>query len=259
MSAQRSCNVCGVDLILGQTWTAGQATAYNYICRGCMSLRGRTWSATHKERVADLQRARIAANPERYAKIGHEYRLANKEKFRASVRANRARRKAADDGMSVSAAGMHPLVGRPQSPEHVAKRIATMARTLAASSRECHKCGEIFTPTTAAQVYCSGQCWNSVARKKRRNPPRIPVSSTKYAELRAIYRNQCQVCQVEGRSNERKDRLAVDHDHITGEIRGLLCHRCNTALGLLNDSADIAHQAFRYLAYHTAARKERAG
>lgn len=42
-------------------------------------------------------------------------------------------------------------------------------------------------------------------------------------------------------------RFHVDHNHITGEIRGLLCQRCNTGLGLLYDSEDILLKAITYL------------
>lgn len=42
-------------------------------------------------------------------------------------------------------------------------------------------------------------------------------------------------------------QLAVDHDHATGEIRGLLCGRCNTALGLLQDSEDTIMSLLTYL------------
>ena len=41
--------------------------------------------------------------------------------------------------------------------------------------------------------------------------------------------------------------LAVDHCHKTGKLRGLLCSRCNLALGLLNDSSDILYKAISYL------------
>lgn len=45
--------------------------------------------------------------------------------------------------------------------------------------------------------------------------------------------------------------LAVDHDHDTGVLRKLLCHYCNTAVGLLNDDARLARCLADYLeAYH---------
>lgn len=40
---------------------------------------------------------------------------------------------------------------------------------------------------------------------------------------------------------------AVDHDHETGEVRGLLCRPCNTAIGLLGDSPQMLARAIEYL------------
>lgn len=42
-------------------------------------------------------------------------------------------------------------------------------------------------------------------------------------------------------------RLAIDHDHDSGQVRGLLCSRCNTAIGLMNDDVDILEKAQDYL------------
>lgn len=39
----------------------------------------------------------------------------------------------------------------------------------------------------------------------------------------------------------------IDHDHETGSIRGLLCHKCNKALGLFSDNPDLLFSAFKYL------------
>lgn len=41
--------------------------------------------------------------------------------------------------------------------------------------------------------------------------------------------------------------LAVDHDHFSGEIRGLLCMRCNRALGLLDDDEIIINNLLGYI------------
>jgi hypothetical protein len=51
---------------------------------------------------------------------------------------------------------------------------------------------------------------------------------------------------------ERKDTyngkaLNVDHNHETGQVRGLLCPKCNTAIGYLNDDPDLIQHAVNYL------------
>ena len=40
--------------------------------------------------------------------------------------------------------------------------------------------------------------------------------------------------------------LAVDHDHITGKVRGLLCRNCNTAFGLLHEDINTVHKLLSY-------------
>lgn len=64
-----------------------------------------------------------------------------------------------------------------------------------------------------------------------------------YLQLLDKQSGVCQICKQ--LSNET---LAVDHDHLSGDIRGLLCRACNTALGLFNDSVERLQNAITYLA-----------
>ena len=52
--------------------------------------------------------------------------------------------------------------------------------------------------------------------------------------------------------------LSVDHDHDTGEVRGLLCHACNHALGLLKDDRRLVAKLLAYITkYQTVVRRRR--
>lgn len=53
----------------------------------------------------------------------------------------------------------------------------------------------------------------------------------------------CAIC----RKPENDIKLAVDHCHETGRVRGLLCKKCNMGIGLLNDSPDTLISAAMYL------------
>jgi hypothetical protein len=43
------------------------------------------------------------------------------------------------------------------------------------------------------------------------------------------------------------NKTCLDHNHITGKIRGIVCHNCNCALGYIKDNSDIAEAMVRYL------------
>ena len=66
-------------------------------------------------------------------------------------------------------------------------------------------------------------------------------------EYDQLWASQGGVCIGCGDDNIAGRRLAVDHDHKTGEIRGLLCDRCNRALGSCKDSPAILRRLADYL------------
>lgn len=55
----------------------------------------------------------------------------------------------------------------------------------------------------------------------------------------------CRICHAD--SPGAKRGWNVDHDHVTGGVRGILCHRCNAALGLLDDNPERADECAAYL------------
>jgi Recombination endonuclease VII len=68
------------------------------------------------------------------------------------------------------------------------------------------------------------------------------ISPAEYDALLAKQGGACAICR-----KRSKGRLCVDHCHLTGTIRGLLCHTCNRALGALKDDQASLVAALAYL------------
>jgi len=71
------------------------------------------------------------------------------------------------------------------------------------------------------------------------------LSVAEYEEMYAEADGCCQSCGIP--ESELNRRLAVDHCHTTGKVRGLLCGKCNTALGQLDDNLDKITSLYSYL------------
>ena len=91
------------------------------------------------------------------------------------------------------------------------------------------------------------------ANRKSRNPETDRAADLKkhYGISIAVYEDMLKaqdgVCAICKGSNANKRRLSVDHNHSTGEIRGLLCLHCNTLLAYAKESAVILGTAIEYL------------
>lgn len=87
--------------------------------------------------------------------------------------------------------------------------------------------------TCACEVTAAWHAANPGARH-RQKLAKYGLTPESYAELLDAQGGVCAICE---RPPPGERMLAVDHDHDTGEVRGLLCSNCNTALGLLGDNA----------------------
>ncbi len=71
------------------------------------------------------------------------------------------------------------------------------------------------------------------------------ITVKEYRKIFGDHNELCDICGVP--QKELTKAFCIDHDHKTGQVRGLLCNRCNTALGFLRDDVEIATRATEYL------------
>ena len=74
---------------------------------------------------------------------------------------------------------------------------------------------------------------------------RYGINQLDYTKMLEAQDHSCAICGTEDPSP--KKYLCVDHNHDTGEVRGLLCHSCNTGLGMFKDDPNNLLKANEYL------------
>lgn len=80
------------------------------------------------------------------------------------------------------------------------------------------------------------------------------MTPEQWDRMAARQKGQCRICKTD------PDRgLVVDHCHVSGKVRGLLCHKCNKALGLLGDRFETVAAAAAYLRHFLDGGLEHAG
>ena len=72
------------------------------------------------------------------------------------------------------------------------------------------------------------------------------ITSEDYDRMLEEQGGVCAICKSPN-TNYRSKYFVVDHDHDTGAVRGLLCHKCNIVLGQANDDITILTNAAEYI------------
>jgi Recombination endonuclease VII len=100
------------------------------------------------------------------------------------------------------------------------------------------------------------------ARERRRQIPgyrrnemlkdKYGITLEDFERMSDLQDGVCAICrrdpsEFEGDKHPAHKVLHVDHDHLTGKVRGLLCFFCNTAIGMLQDDAAVVMRAADYL------------
>ena len=116
------------------------------------------------------------------------------------------------------------------------------------NKKPCHNCCEDFQPKAPSELYCSDDCKGKGITNKYLTRV-YGITLADYYQMHEDQKGLCKICQTEGFTMKSCHRLklVVDHCHASGKVRGLLCHNCNRALGLLQDSIDNLDRAKEYL------------
>ena len=118
--------------------------------------------------------------------------------------------------------------------------------------RRAHSVVYRAIPEKREKILARQKAYNATPKgkeKQRESRLRINFGIT-LEQYNTMLQGQGKTCAVCNCKCATGKRLAVDHCHGTGKIRGLLCTGCNTSLGALKDSPTILASALRYLAKH---------
>jgi hypothetical protein len=88
---------------------------------------------------------------------------------------------------------------------------------------------------------------------KRQRARKYGLSADEFEAMLATQGGCCAICGSDSAGRKDHEALSVDHCHATGKVRGLLCSKCNTAIGLLNDDPRALLNAAAYLENFTGA------
>ncbi len=160
------------------------------------------------------------------------------------------------------------------------KKEKNVLLLLTLSSKKCNCCGEIKSTTEFyKQKRCDGKwgfcssCKKCEAKRVKKYYKENPEKTNKNNAKKNLKRKygitpedkenmlkkqnyKCSICGKEiflfGESKKDMEKIAcVDHDHATGEVRGLLCNNCNKGLGNFKDNQEYLSNAISYLKEHS--------
>lgn len=128
-------------------------------------------------------------------------------------------------------------------------------------TKTCSRCGEV---KPADQFYSKRRrckpCQLVMQREYRANKPgyhrkhnlrhRYGLTYDDFHSILEAQNYSCAICEVEishGLEYRTDRSVAVDHNHDTGEVRGILCSKCNLVLGHARESTEILYKSIVYL------------
>lgn len=110
--------------------------------------------------------------------------------------------------------------------------------------RQCHRadCRDCFLKSK-----------DKVKERKFHLDKKYNITLDQYNDMYEEQQGRCAICGTD-QPGGSGIHFAVDHDHVTGQVRSLLCQGCNTGLGKFKDNPDLLRAAQLYLLLHDSNR-----
>ena len=114
--------------------------------------------------------------------------------------------------------------------------------------KPCANCEKVFSPQAPSHKSCSPECSDEMSTSRYLTRC-YGITLKDYMRMLQDQKGLCKICNGVGfkMAEHHKLQLVVDHCHSSGKVRGLLCHNCNRALGLLQDNVKSLQAAIDYL------------
>jgi hypothetical protein len=126
-------------------------------------------------------------------------------------------------------------------------------RSLSVAERRRCRCGQPAVNARGVPVCHACRDGNRKRLVRERTLRPYGITPGEYDELLARQGGGCAICGATD-SGRNGQPLCVDHCHVTGAVRALLCVKCNTAVGMVRDSPAIAQALLRYVTEHAQLR-----
>lgn len=102
-------------------------------------------------------------------------------------------------------------------------------------------------PRSPEGYACLPRCkpCHSIWKNKQHIKRSYGLEWEEYVSLMDKQEGKCLLCSSSG--SGKNNRLVVDHDHDTGEVRGLLCWSCNVGIGLFKEDTELLNKVIKYI------------
>lgn len=116
--------------------------------------------------------------------------------------------------------------------------------------KETKTCRLCNTERYVNEFYDKGRHKKSECKRCTNLYRNFKINARDYDIMFNNQKGRCAICETDTSHNHQNGnvtKLAVDHCHTTGEIRGLLCSKCNRGIGYLQDNINNLKNAVKYL------------